>query len=178
MDQGAASRLKPAPRATDNPLIRRRHEPTPATMLATHAPTTAPQRRPAVPLSNLYTSVGIETGLAGASPHRLVEMLFTGFVDAVAQAKGALHNGLVEAKCHAIGRATRIVDEGLKAGLDVNGGGALAADLSDLYAYVTRRLVHANLKNDAAALDECLALMQPLREAWASIAPQAGSPRA
>ena len=53
------------------------------------------------------------------------------------------------------------------------GGGPLAADLADLYAYVTLRLTHANLRNDPQALDECLALMQPLREAWASIAPQA-----
>ena len=38
-------------------------------------------------------------------------------------------------------------------------------------AYVTRRLTHANLHNDMQALDECARLMQPLREAWASIAP-------
>ena len=66
----------------------------------------------------------------------------------------------------------RIVDEGLKASLNLSAGGALAADLSDLYAYVTLRLTQANLKNDAAALDECCRLMQPLRDAWSSIAPQ------
>jgi flagellar protein FliS len=48
----------------------------------------------------------------------------------------------------------------------------LAADLAALYAYITLRLTQANLRNDVAALDECLALMQPVREAWASIAPQ------
>jgi flagellar protein FliS len=146
-------------------------------MLATHVDPTLPRSRPSAPLSNLYTRVGIETGLSGASPHRLVEMLFTGFADAVAQAKGALLSGQVELKCNAVGRATRIVDEGLKAGLDVAGGGALAADLAELYAYITRRLVHANLKNDMAALDECLALMQPLSKAWSSIAAQVDGPR-
>ena len=65
----------------------------------------------------------------------------------------------------------RIVDEGLKASLNLNAGGALAADLSALYAYVCQRLLQAQLSNDAAALDECRRLMQPLREAWASIAP-------
>ena len=54
-----------------------------------------------------------------------------------------------------IGRAVRIVEEGLKASLNLSAGGALAADLSELYAYVTLRLTQANLKNDAAALDEC-----------------------
>ena len=133
-------------------------------------------RNPTMPQANLYASVGVETGVSGASPHQLVAMLFAGFVDAVAQAKGALQNGQVEAKCKAIGRAARIVDEGLKASLDIGGGGALAADLADLYAYITLRLTQANLRNDVRALDECLALMQPLRQAWASIATQVDAP--
>ena len=134
---------------------------------------TAPfSRNPSMPQASLYARVGVETGVSEASPHRLVAMLFDGFTDAVAQAKGALQNGQVQAKCQAIGRAARIVDEGLKASLDLRGGGPLAADLADLYAYVTLRLTQANLRNDTQALDECLALMQPLREAWASIAPQ------
>jgi flagellar protein FliS len=99
-------------------------------------------------------------------------MLFVGFVDSVTQAKGALRSGQVDVKCHAIGRAARIVDVGLNANLDLAGGGPLAQDLADLYAYITLRLTQANLRNDVAALDECLALMQPVREAWASIAPQ------
>lgn len=131
----------------------------------------------AMPLANLYASVGVETGVSGASSHRLVAMLFDGFVDAVTTAKGALAAGQVEAKGRAVGRATRIVDEGLKASLDMNGGGRLAADLADLYAYVTLRLTQANLRNDAGALDECLALIRPLREAWASIAPQVDAAR-
>jgi flagellar protein FliS len=125
-----------------------------------------------MPLSNLYARVGVETGVSSASPHQLVAMLFAGYFDAIAQAKGALRNGQVDVKCNAIGRAARIVDEGLKASLDLAGGGTLAADLADLYAYITLRLTQANLQSDASALDECLALMQPVREAWASIAPQ------
>ena len=66
----------------------------------------------------------------------------------------------------------RIVEEGLKAGLDLKEGGRLAADLSDLYAYVELRLTQANLRNDLAALDECKRLILPLRDAWASIGPQ------
>ena len=141
-------------------------------MYASRFAATPISRNTTMPQASLYARVGVETGVSAASPHRLVSMLFAGFVDAIAQAKGALQNGQVEAKGIAIGRAARIVDEGLKASLDLSGGGALATDLADLYAYVTLRLTHANLHNDARALDECLALMQPLREAWASIAPQ------
>jgi flagellar protein FliS len=118
-----------------------------------------------------YRQVGVLTGVSAASPHQLVQMLFDGFDESLAQALGALREGAVEAKCSAVTRATRIVDEGLRANLDLNGGGALAADLRELYAYISLRLVKANLNNDPAGLQECRRLMQPLREAWASIAP-------
>jgi flagellar secretion chaperone FliS len=137
----------------------------------------SPFGRPSnLPQASLYARVGVETGVNAASPHRLVAMLFDGFVDAVSQAKGALKLGKIEQKAKAVSRAARIVDEGLKASLDL-ASGPLAADLADLYAYVTLRLTQANLRNDERALDECLALMQPLRQAWASIAPQVDTPR-
>jgi flagellar protein FliS len=123
-----------------------------------------------------YQQVGLVTGVGAASPHQLVLMLFDGFDEALAQALGALRDGTIETKCRAIGRAARIVDEGLKANLDLQGGGTLAADLRDLYAYISLRLVQANLNNDAAALHECRRLMRPLHDAWASINPEA--PRA
>ncbi len=119
---------------------------------------------------NLYQQVGIESRLAGASPHQLVSMLFDGFVEAIAQARGALRAGQPAAKGAAIGRAVRIVEEGLRAGLDLNAGGSLARDLHDLYGYLILRLTQANLRNDEDMLAECLQLVQPLREAWAAIA--------
>ena len=121
-----------------------------------------------------YRQVGVETGVASASPHQLVLMLFDGFNEAIAQARAALQLGQVEPKGRAIGRAARIVDEGLKAALDVKAGGKLAEDLAALYAYVTLRLTQANLHNDERALDECMRLMEPLRTAWIGIGP-AGS---
>jgi flagellar secretion chaperone FliS len=123
--------------------------------------------------SQFYHRVGIESLVAGSNDaHRLVGMLFDGFFEALAQARGALLAGQTEVKGRAIGHAMRIVDEGLKASLNLNEGGALAADLDALYAYVCQRLLRTQVSNDAAALDECRRLMQPLREAWASIGPQ------
>ncbi len=123
-------------------------------------------------LAAAYRQVGAETAVAGASPHRLVQMLFDGYMDAIAQAKGALRDGRVDVKGRAIMRAVRIVDEGLRACLDLKGGGPLAQDLYDLYGYLTMRLTLANLRNDEAGLDECQRLMAPLRDAWISIGPQ------
>ena len=120
--------------------------------------------------SALYQQVGVETGVAGASPHQLVAMLFDGFMESLTQARGAIRAGRPEIKGAAIGRAVRIIEEGLRAGLDLRAGGTLARDLHDLYGYLTLRLTMANLRNDESALDECQRLMQPLREAWMSIA--------
>ena len=80
-----------------------------------------------------------------------------------------MRHGQIDVKARAISRAVRIVDEGLRACLDLKAGGALAADLNDLYAYLATRLTLANLRNDEALLDECQRLVTPLRDAWLEI---------
>ena len=121
--------------------------------------------------TSAYRQVGVETGVSTASAHQLVAMLLEGFFDAVAQARGALQAGRIEDKGRAIGRAVRIVEEGLRAGLNLRDGGEIATNLERLYGYVTRRLTEANLHNDAAALEECAQLIEPVRAAWQAIAP-------
>ena len=128
-------------------------------------------------MSNLYTRVGVETSVDAANPHRLVALLFDGLVESIVQARGALQSGQRELKGRAVGRAVRIVEEGLKAGLNLDDGGPLAADLRDLYAYIGVRLTQANVRDDVAALDECQRLIEPLRTAWAAIGPQVGAVR-
>lgn len=127
--------------------------------------------------SSAYRSIGVETGVAAASAHHLVAMLYDGFFDALAQARGALQAGRIEDKGRAIGRAVRIVEEGLRAAVDERQGGSLAANLKTLYSYVALRLTEANLRNDAAALDECAGLIEPLRSAWMAITPRAAAAR-
>lgn len=121
--------------------------------------------------SNAYARVGVETSVEGADPHRLVALLFDGLLESVAQARGAIRERRVEAKVRAIARALRIVEEGLRAGLNLREGGSLARDLDALYTYLAQRLALANLHNDDAMLDECARLVEPLRSAWAAIAP-------
>lgn len=123
----------------------------------------------------LYSQVGVETQVSGASPHQLVAMLFDGYLECVAKARGAIRARNREAKALALGRAVRIVDEGLRAGLDLRAGGTLARDLDDLYNYLTIRLTLANVRDDESLLDECQRLVTPLREAWMAIAPQVGA---
>jgi len=132
---------------------------------SSHAPTHA------------YRQVGLETGVAAASPHQLVLMLFDGLLDAVAQARGAIAASNIEAKGRSIGRAVRIVEEGLRAGLNGDADGTLVDRLQALYTYITLRLTQANLHNDAAALEECARLIEPVRSAWAAIGSAPGASR-
>lgn len=118
--------------------------------------------------SAMYSKVGLETDVLNATPHRLVELLFDGLNDAMSQARGAIAAGNLELKSRSLTRAVRILDEGLKAALNMDSG-QLAADLRDLYAYMCMRLTQANLHGDSAAIEECQRLLAPVREAWASI---------
>jgi flagellar protein FliS len=129
--------------------------------------TTQPHMRTA---AGLYQTVQVDTGVASASPHRLVELLFEEFLASCSRARGAIEQRNVQIKGQAISRAVRIVEEGLRAGLNMKEGGPLAQELHSLYGYINLRLTHANLHNDVAAIAECAALMQPLYDAWQAIA--------
>jgi len=122
--------------------------------------------------ANAYSNVHVETGVQGADAHQLVSMLLDGALTAIASAVSALERGDIPAKCKAVSKAAIIIDEGLRAQLDMQAGGQVAATLQDLYSCVLLRLTKANLKNDAAMLRECSQLLTPMRDAWISIKPQ------
>jgi flagellar protein FliS len=117
-----------------------------------------------------YAKVGIETGVAAADPHRLILMLFDGALLAVAKAGSAMQQERIAEKGQAISQAIDIVANGLKASLNFAAGDELANRLAALYDYMCNRLLHANLKNDPAALNEVGRLLAELRSAWAEIA--------
>ena len=117
-----------------------------------------------------YADVGLETGVAAANPHRLIVMLYDGAIEAIGDARTHLANGAQDAKGAAISRAIGIVEQGLRASLDLARGAAIATQLDALYEYMARRLLVASLRNDAAALAEVAALLADLRSAWHTIA--------
>lgn len=116
-----------------------------------------------------YKQVAVDTAVASADPHRLTLMLYDGALEAVRQTAACMQQGLVAEKGRLLGKAVRIVEEGLKASLDRNAGGKLAQQLASLYDYASLRLLQANLRNDAKALDEVTSLLGDLRSAWAQI---------
>ena len=51
----------------------------------------------------------------------------------------------------------------------------IARNLADLHDYLVRRLTHATLRNDDAALAECAKLVATLQDGWNGIAAQVGT---
>ncbi|MCZ8073018.1 MAG: flagellar export chaperone FliS [Burkholderiales bacterium PBB2] len=118
--------------------------------------------------ASMYRKVGLETDVQSASPHRLVAMLFDGIFAAMNQALVAIEANNTELKNNSLCRAVRILDEGLKATLNLEAG-PLAQDLGDLYAYLCMRLTQANLRSDPSLIEECQRLLTPVRDAWTAI---------
>jgi len=123
-----------------------------------------------------YANVGLETGVMAASPHKLVVMLFEGAMLQVTLAKQHMKNLNIAPKGKAVSRAIAFIETGLRASLDKNVGGELAQNLDALYAYMTKRLVTANAKNDPEILDEVYRLLSELKGAWEAIGSEKGAP--
>lgn len=113
-----------------------------------------------------YADVGVETQVMSASAERLITLLYTAARAAIGQARIHMEQGNGPARAAAIRKAVRLVDEGLKQALDLEAGGEIAANLNNLYDYVLRTLINANLKSDATLLESADALLAQLQEAW------------
>lgn len=115
-----------------------------------------------------YRSVGVQTGVTDASAHKVVSMLMDGVLERTATAKGAIERGNTVLKGECISRSIAIVDT-LRASLNHEQGGEIAANLASLYDYMEKRLLEANLGNDPLILDEIVALMQEIKLGWDAI---------
>lgn len=115
-----------------------------------------------------YQQVNTQSGVAYASPHRLIQMLMEGALERIAVAKGCIQRQDIAAKGEQIGKAIDIIG-GLRDGLNMEAGGEIAANLDALYDYLQRQLLQANLHSDLAILDEVADLLRPIKEAWDAI---------
>ena len=120
-----------------------------------------------------YASVGLETGVDAANPHKLVLMLFEGAILALGNAKGHMTRRDTAAKGAAMSKAIAIISEGLKASLDVSASGQLGERLASLYEYMVARLLAANQHDRPEYVDEVSRLLTDLRSAWDQIRPAA-----
>lgn len=119
--------------------------------------------------ANVYAQMGLETGVAAASPNKLVVMLYEGAISACRQAVGFMQQQDIQRKGEMLSKAILIIESGLRLSLDKKAGGAIAQSLDDLYGYMTQRLTKANIRNQAEYVEEVIGLLTELKQAWEAI---------
>jgi flagellar protein FliS len=126
--------------------------------------------------SSAYNSVAAHGGVAAADPHKLILMLMDGALERIAQARGRIEHKELSEKNRLLSAAVSIVEE-LRGSLDLKAGGVIAANLDDLYDYMARQLIGANLQNKVETLDEVSHLLREIRSAWVLLPPEARASR-
>ena len=117
-----------------------------------------------------YAKIGVESAVMSANPHQLVNMLFDGALSALVRARLFMQDGNIEGKGLSLSKAINIIENGLKQGLAEESGDELTTNLISLYAYMVRRLLQANLRNDVEAIVEVEAPLRNIADAWKEIA--------
>lgn len=118
-----------------------------------------------------YHSVSVHGGIATADPHRLVQMVMDALAERLNTARGCIERGETARKAKLLHSCVTLVAE-LRGSLNLAEGGELAQNLSNLYDYMARRLLLANVQNDADVVNEILGLLNEIRGAWVAIGPE------
>lgn len=115
-----------------------------------------------------YQQVRTGGGIEQADSHGLITLLMDGGLDRIRLALACMATGNVAGKGEAISKTIEIVG-GLQSGLNHDVASPLVGQLDALYDYMSRRLLHANMYNDADALEEVARLLGQIRESWVAI---------
>jgi flagellar secretion chaperone FliS len=110
----------------------------------------------------------VKTDISTSDPVKLVIMCYEGAIESLKLAKEKIKEKDYEKKAKAIIKAQDIIDE-LLCSLDFEKGGAIASNLSSLYNYMLRRIVHGDVHKDMGAIDEVIGMLDELLSAWQSI---------
>jgi flagellar protein FliS len=99
---------------------------------------------------------------------RLLLLVLEGGLRFLREARAALAAGDLRRFGEALGRAQAIIAE-LLATLDHRAGGALADDLAGLYRFMLLHLTEANAHRSLRHVDEVLAVLGTVAEAYATV---------
>jgi flagellar secretion chaperone FliS len=109
-----------------------------------------------------------EAATRGAKPLQLVILLYEQSIEDLRRALAALHKGDIETRTRQINHALVVIGH-LQGSLDMEQGAQVARNL-DLFYQVTRdALVNAHKKQSATILQEQIAHLMLLREAWIEV---------
>jgi len=119
-----------------------------------------------------YKQVNAHSQTMDADPHRLIELLLSGAMGKIFIAKGCMERQDIAGKGINISLAITIIDS-LRASLNLEEGGDIANNLNDLYEYMLKRLLQANMDNNLLYLDEVNSLLGTIHSGWTGIREEA-----
>ncbi|MGO9949876.1 MAG: flagellar export chaperone FliS [Steroidobacteraceae bacterium] len=119
-----------------------------------------------------YQTVANHGLVAGASPARLVQIMFEQILSNLVIAQSCMErirNNMplpeVVAKGKSLGKAIRLINQ-LNYTLDMDRGREIADNLRALYVYMLARLTTANITNDPQIVGEVMGLLQKVKAGW------------
>lgn len=101
-----------------------------------------------------------------AAPGELTLMLYNGCIKFIKQAKRAIEEKNFEAKNTNIQKAQNIISELM---VTLNMDIPVAEQMMQMYDYMNRRLIEANIKNDPKLLDEVESYVVEFRDTWKEV---------
>ncbi len=111
-----------------------------------------------------------ETQIKTATQGKLIVMLYDGAIKFLNHAKEALQNNNVEESHNKLTRAQDIIMELV---LSINlEAGDIAKKLYNLYLYMNKKLMEANMYKKTEPIDEVLKMLTDLKEVWQQVASQ------
>ena len=111
-----------------------------------------------------YKQVQVKT----ANNEKLLIMLYQGCVKFLRLAKKSIDENDIEGTNNYIIRAQDIIRE-LRNTLDMEKGGEIATNLSQLYDFMLRQLVEANINKDSEKIEVVEDMMVELLDSWKQI---------
>ena len=117
---------------------------------------------------NAYKKDSLKADLAGANPHRVIQLLMQGALERLALSKGFIDRRDMEAKSNTLTRVIEIINA-LRDALDRDANPELVDNLDALYSYMIEQVHEAGLKMDVSKIDTVMELMLEIKGAWDQI---------
>jgi flagellar protein FliS len=117
-----------------------------------------------------YAANEVITGVNGSDAGQLIVLVYERVFDHLKLAKKALEAG--EYGIEPFTKAHDLIQQGLLACLDYEGGGEVALSLGAVYEWTLREILSARLNKSPEKVQEILDVLTPLYEAWLVLAPK------
>lgn len=109
-----------------------------------------------------------EAAVRGASPVRLVMLLYEQAIEDLRRALAAHLRGDIEGRTRQINHAVLVIGH-LQASLDRDQGGTVAASLERFYGQIRSGLVEAQFRQSAAAIEQQISYLVQVHGAWCEV---------